>query len=101
MAREKSMSTGLVKGIATPHAKSDTIKKIVLVIGIKKEGIDFESLDGQPTKLFFLIISPQSEAGPHIQLLAEIAKLSSDNERITQILNAPSPEAVINIIRKK
>jgi fructose-specific phosphotransferase system IIA component len=101
LAREKSMSTGFENGIAIPHTRSNTIEKIILIIGIKKDGIDFDSIDGKPTTIFFMIISPVAEAEPHIQLLAEISKLSRDKEKINDILNASSARSIISIIKRR
>lgn len=75
--REASMSTGFENGIAIPHAKCDASENIVLVVGLKKDGIEYDSLDKKPARFFFLIISLKSQAGPHIQLLAEIGRKMS------------------------
>jgi len=74
--REAMGSTGLERGIAIPHAKTDGVSRIVLTIGIKPEGVEFQSLDGNPSKLFFLILAPPEQAGLHIEILSEIAKIT-------------------------
>ncbi len=101
LSREKSMSTGFEYGVAVPHARTNTVEKIVLIVGIKKDGVDFDSIDGNPSTLFFMIISPEGEAGPHIQLLAEISKLAKNRTKCSGLLNASTPEEVIAIIKKR
>ena len=63
--------------------------------------MDFDAIDGQPSKIFFLIVTPEAESEPHIQLLAEISKLSKNKEKLNELLNATSPEEVISIIKRK
>jgi len=89
--REQLGSTGLELGIAVPHAKTDTVKTLTLAIGISSRGIDFSSLDGKPSKLFFLMLAPPNQSGPHIQALAEIAKLSHSRSLCDAIMNALPP----------
>ncbi|TET24679.1 MAG: PTS sugar transporter subunit IIA, partial [Candidatus Cloacimonadota bacterium] len=74
--REEMGSTGLERGIAVPHAKTGAVKSLTVAIGISPEGIDFGSLDSKPSQLFFLMLAPPNQSGPHIEALAEIAKLS-------------------------
>ena len=71
--REAIMSTGMQDGVAIPHARTDATAKLVCAVGIKPEGIDFESLDGQPSRIFVLTLSPQSSAAPHMQFMATVA----------------------------
>ncbi|MDR2631371.1 MAG: cation:proton antiporter, partial [Spirochaetaceae bacterium] len=70
LEREKAMSTGMEHGIALPHGKSEAVADICVAVGIKKEGVDFESLDGEKSRLFILVVSPKRTSGPHIQFLA-------------------------------
>jgi fructose-specific phosphotransferase system IIA component len=74
--REDKQSTGLTDGIAVPHAKTDAVSRLKLAIGIAPEGIDFDSVDKQPSKLIFLLLAPPGMSGPHVEALAEIAKLA-------------------------
>ena len=71
MLRENMGSTGLEKGIAVPHAKTHKVNNLVLAIGVSPEGVDFDSLDGEPSKLFFLLIATPQQAGPHIEALSD------------------------------
>lgn len=97
LEREKSMTTGIGGGIAIPHAKCNDSDSIVLVVGIKKDGVDFDSLDSKPTKLFFLIISPKQLIGPHIQLLAEIGRKCNNLELKEKLIDSLSAEDFITI----
>lgn len=97
--REQLGSTGLELGIAVPHAKTDTVKTLTLAIGVSPRGIDFTSLDGKPSRLFFLMLAPPNQSGPHIQALAEIAKLSHSRSLCDAIMNARSAEEVVRLFR--
>jgi len=76
--RESLGSTAIGQGIAIPHAKSDCVNKLVAAFGISKKGVDFDSLDGEPAHIFFLLIAPQDSAGPHLKALARISRLLKD-----------------------
>ncbi|HKL22316.1 MAG TPA: PTS sugar transporter subunit IIA, partial [Tichowtungia sp.] len=73
--REAKMSTGMQNGIAIPHGKTDAVNELLVAIAIKKGGIDFDAMDGQPCTIFIMTLSPENRTGPHIQFLAEISKL--------------------------
>jgi fructose-specific phosphotransferase system IIA component len=90
MLRESSQSTGLENGIAIPHAKTEAAKKLSMVFGIKKEGVDFKTIDDKPASLFFLVVSPVNTSGPHIQALALITRNLKDADRREKIKNAGS-----------
>ncbi len=96
MKRESEMSTGLTDGIAIPHAKIDGIDKIICAFGINRDGIDFKSLDGKPSKFFFLILSPTSGSN-RLELLSQIAKTMTENTR-NELLLAKNPEEIISIL---
>jgi len=86
MEREASMSTGMQHGVAMPHARTDAVENITLAVGLSREGINFDSLDGEPSKIFVLILSPQSTESPHIQFLANISALLNGEEMRTKLL---------------
>ncbi|HPG00989.1 MAG TPA: PTS sugar transporter subunit IIA [Kiritimatiellia bacterium] len=96
--RERKMSTGMQNGIAIPHGKTDRVESLIAAIGIMKEGMDFGSLDGQPSKIFVMTLSPDTRTGPHIQFLAEISRQLSDPTVRERILNATKPEEVMEIL---
>lgn len=74
MERENKMSTGMQNGIAIPHGKTDAVKKLVVGVALSKDGVDFASMDGQPSRIFVITVSPTTNSGPHITFLSEISK---------------------------
>lgn len=75
MDREASMSTGLENGVALPHGKSSTVPCLVAAFGLKPDGVDFNALDGQPSKVFVLVVSVVTRANEHIQFLAQLGRV--------------------------
>ncbi len=96
--REKRMSTGMQNGIAIPHGKTDSVDCLVAALGIKREGIDFGALDGQPSTIFVMTVSPDSRTGPHIQFLAEVSRPLNDASVRAKILSAASREEVLKLL---
>ena len=97
LAREALCSTGLEEGIAVPHAKTDTVKILTMAIGIAPQGIDFDAIDGQPTRLLFLLLAPPDKSGPHIQALAEVARVTRSTGFLKLLLAATSPQEVVDL----
>ncbi|HEU5169951.1 MAG TPA: PTS sugar transporter subunit IIA [Gemmatimonadales bacterium] len=75
MERERSLSTGVGGGVAIPHGRAATVPGLCLVSGVSAEPVPYEALDGQPVRLFFLVVGPETAAGEHVKLLARIAHL--------------------------
>lgn len=98
LEREKKMTTGMQHGIAIPHGKTDTVDELVATIALKPEGVDFESLDGRPSTIFVMTLSPLNRAGPHIQFLAEMSQLLNDPERRAAVLGSGSPRELLDIL---
>jgi Kef-type K+ transport system membrane component KefB/mannitol/fructose-specific phosphotransferase system IIA component (Ntr-type) len=98
--REKTMSTGMQHGIALPHAKSDGVSEICAVVGVKKEGIDFDSLDGEKSRLFIMVISPRKDTGPHVQFLAAIGTVLRDEIIREEVINAPDAEYAATLLHR-
>lgn len=99
--RENSMSTGMENGVAIPHCCVDIINETVVSLGISKEGIDFNSIDGKPTHLVILLVTPKNKTKMHIKTLAEIAKLLNHEESRKRLVNASSAEETLRIIREE
>ena len=97
--REEKGSTGLEKGIAVPHAKTDAVTSLKLAIGIAPEGIDFDAMDKQPSKLFFLLLAPPGQAGPHVEALSEIAKLANSTSFCKALINADNAQEVVELMK--
>jgi fructose-specific phosphotransferase system IIA component len=100
LKRERDGSTGLEKGIAIPHAKCDAVDKLRIVVGISKKGVDFEAQDGQPSHLFFLMIAPTTESGPHVQAIAKIVKMIKVPGFREKLLKATRPEQIIEAMER-
>ena len=83
--REEAMSTGLQYGVAIPHGKTDAVSRLVCAIGIRKEGVDFDAMDGRPSQIFILTLSPRSKPAPHVQFMSAVS----------QILNPAGRERVL------
>jgi len=96
--RERRMSTGMQNGIAIPHGKTDSVDCLVAALGIKHEGVDFGALDGQPSTIFVMTVSPDSRTGPHIQFLAEISRPLNDASVRAQLLAATQPQTVLDLL---
>ena len=101
LAREASGSTGLGEGIATPHAKSSGVKTAGLAAMTVPDGVEFESLDGQPARLFFMIAAPEGAADTHIEVLSNLATFLIDPDFKNALLAAPSKEAFLALIDYK
>jgi PTS system nitrogen regulatory IIA component len=95
LAREQSMSTGMQHGVALPHAKTDVVQKMVVAVGLKKSGVDFQSIDGEPSRIFVMILSPAEIAGPHIQFLAGVSALLDSEESRKKLLASQTPEQIV------
>ena len=101
LERERTRSTGTGAGIAIPHGKCNAVKELVMAIGIAKEPIEFESVDGKPVTILILLISPTNQTGPHIQALASISKLMLNEEFRHALEKADSADEVYNLLSSK
>ena len=101
MNRESLGSTGIGQGIGIPHAKSDIVHELIGVLGISKAGVDFDSLDGEPTHIFILLVAPEDAAGPHLKALAKISRMLKDKFIRDSLIAAKDPKAVIDIISQE
>ena len=97
--REKLSSTGLQDGIAIPHAKSEAVNKIALAVGTISEGAEFDCMDGEMSKIFFMIAAPESVKNEHLDLLAEISKLSYDEELLKKLENSTTTEELMSLLK--
>ena len=98
MDREEKMSTGMKHCIAIPHGKSPTINDLVACIGVSDTPVDFDSLDGQPCRIFIMTLSPVEKTGPHLQFLAEVSLLFKNAEKRKDIINATKEEDVLKVL---
>ena len=101
MEREELGSTGIGQGIAIPHGKSDTVSDLAAAFGLSADGISFDSLDGEPVNIFFLLVAPEDAAGAHLKALARISSLLKDKYFRKSLLSAKTPEDVVKIIQEE
>ncbi len=101
MERERLGSTGIGGGIGIPHGKYRDLESLVLGFGLSRKGVNFESLDGRPTHIFFLLLTPENSAGTHLKLLAQISKLLRDDAIKARLMQAETSEDVIAVIAEE
>ena len=97
--REDKQSTGLEKSFAVPHCKTAAVSSLKLAIGIAPQGIDFDSLDKEPSKLFFLLVAAPDQSGPHVEALSEIAKLSHSNAFCKALIRSDNAQEVVELMK--
>lgn len=98
MEREKLVTTGVGYGVAFPHAKTRSVRGIVIAFGRSKEGIDFEAMDKRPVQLFFLIAAPEEAIGAHLNVMAKLSHLMKSQENRDRLLEAKGWEEVAEVL---
>lgn len=96
--REAGGSTGIGFGVAVPHARSAQVPELSLVCGVSPSPVPFDSIDGEPVRLFFLIVGPESSAGQHVKLLGRIAKLVRHEDVRERLFGAATPTEFYNVL---
>lgn len=99
LERERLGSTGIGDGIAIPHGKMRELDQLALSFGKSTQGVDFESMDGKPVHLFFLLVAPENCAGIHLRALAKIARLLKNGTVRKKLGNVQSTEEVYSVIQ--
>jgi len=99
LEREALGSTGIGQGVAIPHGKSDCVSQLVGALGICRQGVNFDSLDGESTRIFFLLVAPEDSAGPHLKALARISRLLKEKHFREGLLNAKEEKTLTKILR--
>jgi PTS system nitrogen regulatory IIA component len=98
LEREELGSTGIGDGIAIPHGKSQELTEIISGFGLSKQGIEFDSLDGKPAHLFFLLVAPENSVGTHLKMLARISRMLKNVEFRQKLIEANSQQEIYQII---
>jgi len=101
MERESLGSTGIGGGIGIPHGKLKNLDSLVLGFGLSRRGVDFESMDGRPTHIFFLLVTPEKSTGLHLKLLARISRILKNDPFKAKLMAAGSAEEIITIISEE
>lgn len=98
--REAVLSTGIGHGVAIPHGKSSAVDGLQMAAGRSAAPVDFDALDGQPVSLFFLLVGPESAAGPHIKALSRISRLVRKDEVRAKLVAARTPEEFLQALQE-
>ncbi len=100
LAREATRSTGIGQTLAVPHGKSNGCRELTMAVGVPKEPIEFDAVDGRPCKLIVLLTSPIDKTGPHIQALASVSRLWLNENFRREVFEADTPQALYDAIEK-
>ncbi len=98
LERERLASTAIGEGVAIPHGKLDAVGKLVACVGRAPKGVDFDSMDGRPTHLFFVLVAPENSTGVHLKALARISRLFKDPEFRTRLMQAKDAAEIYKVI---
>lgn len=101
LEREKLGSTGIGDGIAIPHGKLPGLDNLIISFGRSREGVGFDSLDGNPVHIFFLLMAPENSAGQHLKALAKISRMLKDKDFRKNLIETGSSEGIYNLIIEK
>ena len=101
MDRERLGSTGIGGGIGIPHGKLKGLESLILSFGLSRKGVDFESMDGRPTHIFFLLITPENSTGLHLKLLARISKILKNDLFKEKLLKASDRDEIFDAIKEE
>jgi fructose-specific phosphotransferase system IIA component len=99
MDREKIMTTGVGRGVAIPHCKKEVCQEFGIAMGIHPEGVDFQSIDGKPARIIFLLVGPENNPGMHIRLLSRISRLISKESLRDNLLQCHSAEEAYELLK--
>lgn len=97
--REKLGTTGIGDGIAIPHGKLEDLDKVIVIAGRSKTGVEFDALDHKPCSIFFLVLAPESVAGMHLRILAQISRILKDSEFRNEFIGADGPEGLWKLLQ--
>jgi PTS system nitrogen regulatory IIA component len=99
--REGLASTAIGEGVAIPHGKLPAVNEIIACVGRAPQGVDFDSMDGQPTFLFFVLVAPENSTGAHLKALARISRVFKDVDFRRRLLEAADADAMFEIIAEE
>lgn len=99
--RERLGSTGIGDGVAIPHGKVKDIDRLLISFGRSRRGVDFESMDGKPAQLFFLLVAPEESVGIHLKTLARISKLLKNSDVRRRLIDAADGDEIFRIITEE
>ncbi|HUF77922.1 MAG TPA: PTS sugar transporter subunit IIA [Thermoanaerobaculia bacterium] len=100
LEREQLGSTGVGAGVAIPHCKLKELSKVVLAIGITRQGVDFGAIDAKPVRLFFLVVSPTDAPAVHLQVLAAISRWLKEDSHASRVLELRDRQAIYGLLEE-
>ncbi len=100
LQRESMMSTGIGNGVAIPHGKTRLLDHLLAACGVSQAGIDFDTMDGEPATLFLLLVSPESQRGPHVKALANVSRLLKEESVRTALRQSTTPAEFLRVLRE-
>jgi len=100
VAREKVMTTGIGRGVAVPHVRSALVEKPVAALGISREGVEWDAVDGEPVHIIVTFITPESDAALHVKILGETATLFGDEGVRREVIDAGTAAEALEIMRR-
>jgi nitrogen PTS system EIIA component len=101
MERERLGSTGIGGGVGIPHGKLKGLETLALGFGLSRKGVDFESMDGRPTHIFFLLLTPENSTGLHLKLLARISRILKNDPFRERLMKSTDRDEVYGIIQEE
>jgi PTS system nitrogen regulatory IIA component len=101
MERERLGSTGIGGGIGIPHGKLKNLESLLLGFGLSRQGVNFESMDGRPTHIFFLLLTPEDSAGIHLKLLARISRMLKNDDFKERLMQSQTSEDIVAAISEE
>ena len=101
LKREMLGSTGIGRGVAIPHTKHTTVERLIGTVAVSREGVSFDSLDGEPVYIFVLLISPQDRPGDHLRALENVSRCLRDDSFVRSLRQAPNREAVWTLLSEQ
>lgn len=96
--REKTMSTGVGKGLGLPHAKTSAVDGILAALVVTKAPVDFESIDNEPVRIVFLLVGKQDAKSQHVRILSRISRMMNQKDTRERVMAASTPEALLSVI---
>jgi nitrogen PTS system EIIA component len=100
LSREELGSTGIGQGVAVPHTRHPTLQKLIGTVALSRRGVDFAALDGEPVDIFFLLVSPQNQAGDHLRALENISRHLKDERFVSFLRQAQTRENVVGVLEE-
>jgi PTS system nitrogen regulatory IIA component len=101
LERERLGSTGIGNGIGIPHGKLKELEDMVIGFGLSRKGVEFESIDGDPTHIFFVLMTPENSTGLHLKLLARISRILKNEPFRDRLMKAADSEEIYHIIKEE